>query len=612
MTLLESIRASLSLLDSRSRRILWLLVLVQVALAFLDMIGVLLFGVVAALSAAAISGEQPALITGLLERLGLSDQDEISLAITLAVVAGVIFVAKSIISFFLIRRAYRFLASRQAIVSSRLASSLLARPLLDVQRRSSQQTSYALVQGANAATLGVLGSAVVVAAEIAVLVVIFAGLLVVDPLVAVFTVVFFGLIGWTLLRILGRWAKRLGKELSATEIASITSVQNALRTYREVTVTGRRRLYVDKFRALRWDASRVQANMQVMGQVTKYVFEIALIIGGGLLAVSQFLTRDVVSAVAVIAVFLAAASRLMPSLLRLQAAFLTIRSSAGIAAPTLDLARELQEAPDSYELEPDLRARLVEGVTQGFPGFVASICVEDVTLTYPQADGPAVDGVTLTVRAGESLALVGPTGAGKSTIADLILGVLEPDQGSVSLSGVDAGTAIQRWPGAITYVPQDIAVLDGTIRDNVALGLPDDVVNDDLVWEALERSSLAAFIREERNGLDTTVGENGVRLSGGQRQRLGLARALYTQPRLLVLDEATSALDAETELAVSQALDHLGGDVTLVIIAHRLATIRHCTQIAYLEHGRILAYGAFDEVRAQQPNFDRQAALLGL
>lgn len=610
--MLESIRASLSLLDTRSRRILWLLVLVQVALAFLDMIGVLLFGVVAALSASAISGVEPVLITDLLDRLGLAERDEISLAITLAVIAGIIFVVKSIISFFLIRRAYRFLASRQAIVSSRLASRLLARPLLDVQRRSSQQTSFALVQGANAATLGVLGNAVIIAAEIAVLVVILAGLLMVDPLVAVFTVVFFGLIGFTLQQILGGWARRLGKEYSTTEVASITSVQNALRTYREVTVTGRRRLFVEKFGTLRWTAARVQANLQVMSQVSKYVFEIALIVGGGLLAVSQFLTRDVVAATAVIAVFLAASSRLMPSLLRLQAAVLNLRSSAGIAGPTLDLAHEFQDAVDGSELEPDLRERLVDGVTQGFPGFTATIRVEDVSLTYPDADGPAVDGVTLTVRAGESLALVGPTGAGKSTIADLILGILEPDQGSVTLSGVVAGAAAQRWPGAITYVPQDIAVLDGTIRDNVALGLPTELVDDDLVWEALERSSLAAFIRDEREGLDTTVGENGVRLSGGQRQRLGLARALYTRPRLLVLDEATSALDAETELAVSQALDQLEGDVTLVIVAHRLATIRHCTQIAYLENGRILAHGGFEDVRAQQPNFDRQAALLGL
>jgi len=207
---------------------------------------------------------------------------------------------------------------------------------------------------------------------------------------------------------------------------------------------------------------------------------------------------------------------------------------------------------------------------------------------------------------------VGPTGAGKSTIADVILGVIEPDAGMVSMSGLPPDQAVMQWPGAVAYVPQDITVVDGSIRQNVGLGLPEALIRDDLVWESLERAHLAPLVREDRDGLDTVVGENGVRLSGGQRQRLGLARALYTRPRLIVLDEATSALDAETEQAVSAALDELEGYVTLVIIAHRLATIRHCTSVAYLEDGRIRARGTFDEVRAQQPNFDRQAELLGL
>ena len=610
--MLESIRGTLSLLDPRSRRILWLLVLVQVALAFLDMLGVLLFGVVAALSASAISGEEPALIGGLLERLGLDQSDEISLAISLAVVAGVLLVVKSVTSFLLIRRTYRFLANRQAIISSRLASRLLSRPLLDVQRRSSQETAYALVQGANAATIGVLGSAVVVASEVAVLLVLMVGLLAVDLVVALFTVLFFSVIAFAIYRILGSWAKRLGQELSITEIASITSAQNAVRTYREVSVTGRRGIVVEKFQQLRWQAARVQADLQIMNQIPKYVFEITLIVGGGLLAFSQFLTRDVVAAVAVIAVFLTASTRILPSLSRLQGAVLAIKSSSGVAAPTLELAAEFPDAGEAAVLDPTLRERVVTGIRGGYAGFAPDIELIDVTLRYPGADAPAVADTSLRVRPGESLALVGPTGAGKSTIADVILGVLAPDHGTATLSGVNPSVAAQEWPGAIAYVPQDVTVLEGTIRGNIALGLPPEMVEDDLAWEALERAHLADMVREEREGLDTIVGENGVRLSGGQRQRLGVARALYTRPRLIVLDEATSALDAETEQAISTALDELGGDVTLVIVAHRLATIRHCTSVAYIERGVLRAQGTFEQVRESQPNFDRQAELLGL
>lgn len=610
--MLESIRGTLHLLDARSRRILILLVLVQVALAFLDMLGVLLFGAVAALSAAAISGQEPALIGGVLEGVGLGEQSQLELAVLLAVVAGLAFILKSVLSFLMIRRAYRFLANRQAIVSSRLASRLLSRPLLDVQRASSQERSYALVQGANAATIGVLGSAVVIASEVAVLLVLFAGLLIVDWLVAVFTVAFFLIVGAVIYRVLGSWAKRLGQQLSEKEIASITSVQNAIRTYREVSVTGRRGIYVERFQNLRWQAASVQADMQIIAQIPKYVFEVSLIIGGGLLAVSQFLTNDVVAAVAIIAVFLTAASRIMPSLLRFQTAAITIRSQAGVAAPTLALAREFSSEGVDQTMDPVLRDRVISGLASDYSGFEPSVTLTNIALTYPGADRAALAGVSLEVSEGQSLALVGPTGAGKSTIADVILGVLEPESGAALLSQVPPTQAATMWPGAIAYVPQDITVLDGTIRQNIGLGLPEEIIRDELVWEALERAHLADLLRSERDGLDTVVGEHGVRLSGGQRQRLGLARALYTRPKLIVLDEATSALDAETEHAVSQALTELQGSVTLVIIAHRLATIKNCTSIAYLEHGRILTSGSFDEVRREQPRFNRQAELLGL
>lgn len=609
--MLESIRATLSLLDRRSRRILALLVLIQVGLAFLDMFGVLLLGAVAALSAAAVSGGEPAFLGGWLNQLTVNQGDEVQTAVYLAGVAAVALILKSLLSFLMIRRAYRFLANRQAMVSSRMASRLLSRPLLDVQRVSSQERSYALVQGANAATLGVLGSFVVIAAESAVFLVLFLGLLIVDWLLAVFTVAFFMIVGVAIYRIVGKWAKRLGHQLSVKEIASITSVQNAIRTYREVSVTGRRGIYIENFRDLRWKTANVQASMYIISQIPKYVFEVSLIVGGGLLAVSQFLTNDVVAAVAIIAVFLAASSRIVPSLLRFQTAAIQIRSQAGIAAPTLAMAQEFPDNNDQA-VDPSLRDRVIGGLASDYAGFKATVKLTSVSLTYPGADAPALDDVSLTVGQGQSLALVGPTGAGKSTIADVILGVIEPEFGTVCLSEVAPTQAAMTWPGAIAYVPQDVTVLDGNIRQNVGLGLPDNLIRDELVWEALERAQLADLLRSERDGLDTVVGEHGVRLSGGQRQRLGLARALYTRPKLIVLDEATSALDADTEYAVSRALTELQGSVTLVVIAHRLATVRNCTQIAYLEHGKILTAGSFDDVRKSEPRFNRQAERLGL
>ena len=612
MGIWQSIRASLELLSKRDRRILILLVAVQFGLALLDFIGVILFGLVAALSASAVSGEVPGQVSLVIQHAGLGEVDTITLAVVLAAIAGLLFITKSILSFLVMRRSYRFLATRQATISSRLVSLLLTRSILDVQRRPSQETAYALTYGANAATIGVLGSAVSLASEVALIIVIFAAMLVVDVGVAVFSAIFFAIVALLLHRLLANWAGRLGVALSDAEIASIASVQESLRTYREIVVTGRRGFYVRKFQELRWRAASVQADLQIMSQVSKYVFEIALIVGAAVLAVSQFWTKDVVAAVAVIAVFLASTSRIVPSLLRMQGALLTTRTSAGIATSTLELAKELMSPVESRSMENQHIIRAQQALQGEHAGIQASVDLQSVSLSYPGALGLAISDVSLHVPTGSSLALAGPTGAGKSTLVDLVLGVLTPDSGSVYIAGLPPSEATLQWPGALAYVPQDIAVIDGTVRSNVALGLPADIVHDDRVWEALDRAQLGDFLRGEREGIDTVVGEHGVRLSGGQRQRLGLARALFTRPRLLVLDEATSALDAETELAVSQALEQLEGEVTLIIVAHRLATIRHCDQVAYLEDGELKALGSFTEVRERVPGFDRQAELLGL
>ena len=207
---------------------------------------------------------------------------------------------------------------------------------------------------------------------------------------------------------------------------------------------------------------------------------------------------------------------------------------------------------------------------------------------------------------------MGPTGAGKSTLADVILGVIPPVSGAVYIDGVSPAERIRTRPGTIAYVPQDVALISGTIRENVALGVHDDRVDDQRVWGALAEARLAEFVRNSPEGLDTAIGERGVRLSGGQRQRLGVARALYSHPSVLVMDEATSALDAETEHLITEMLDGLGSDVTTVTVAHRLATIRRADLVLYLEDGQVLASGTFDEVRAAISQFDRQANLLGL
>jgi ABC-type multidrug transport system fused ATPase/permease subunit len=293
---------------------------------------------------------------------------------------------------------------------------------------------------------------------------------------------------------------------------------------------------------------------------------------------------------------------------------LSIRGASGTAAPTFRLAEDLGlplDTPEAVEAA-ETRETLQRVLRLGHPGFRPRIALRDVAFTYPGADTPAIHGLDLTVAEGMSVALVGRSGAGKSTLADLILGVLKPDRGTVTVAGRPPGEAIRLWPGGIAYVPQEVMLTNDSIRANVALGLPLDTADDDLVWEALRRANLEDLVRTLPEALDTQVGERGLRLSGGQRQRIGIARALFTKPGLLVLDEATSALDAETEQAISEMLRKLDEDVTTVIVAHRLSTIRHADLVMYLDDGVALATGTFDEVCERIPALQRQAELMGL
>jgi len=614
MSIRESVAKALGMLTQRDRRLLGLVIGLQASLALFDLAAVGLIGLVGLIAAGADSGDLPPLAESFLTRFGLQDSDPYLVAVALGGTAAALLMVKSALSMLVLRRIFVFVANRQAMISSRLASRMLSRPLLDVQARSTQDASYALTVGVNALTMGVIGQGVILVSEGSLLAVLAIGLLVIDPGVTVVVVLFFGLFAWGLYRMLGGWGARIGRRSSTLQIDSIQSMQQGLKSYRELMVTGRRALYLDEFSGLRWSFAQTQASMQFMRQVPKYALEIALVLGGVLLAGTQFLTRDVAAAVATIAVFLTATARIVPSLIRLQSALLGIRTQSGVAEPTFRLEEEIPVGTyeESLVMTREMRQQVVEGVESGFPGFRGTIECKDVLVTYPAAEEPALMDFSVTVPAATSLALVGSTGAGKSTAADVILGALVTDAGSVSVAGVDPRDASLRWPGAMAYVPQEISMINGTVRQNVALGLPHGLIDDDLVWSALERAHLADFLRGSREGLDTVVGEHGVKLSGGQRQRLGIARALLTRPRLVVLDEATSALDAETEEAIALALRELSSEVTLVVIAHRLATVRDCDQVAYLERGRMLALGTFDEVRGQAPGLDKQAALLGL
>jgi len=318
----------------------------------------------------------------------------------------------------------------------------------------------------------------------------------------------------------------------------------------------------------------------------------------------QFSLRDASHSIATLAIFLAAGTRIAPAVLRLKKGSIYITNGLGLSAPTLDLIESSGNAP--------MIENVYDTIDSTHEGFMPEVVIDNVSLTYPEKRVPAIADVSLVIPAGTSIAFVGPSRAGETTIIDILLGVLNPDSGTVLTSGFPPLIAVAKWPGAVSYVPQDVVIAAGTIRENISLGYPLSEATDELVLGALKVAQLEKFVSNLPDGIETQVGERGTRISGGQRQRLGIARAMFTRPHLLVLDEATSSLDGETEASISDAIYALRGTTTVVIIAHRLSTVRNADTVVYLSKGKVLATGTFDEVRKAVPDFDHQAKIMGL
>jgi len=242
--------------------------------------------------------------------------------------------------------------------------------------------------------------------------------------------------------------------------------------------------------------------------------------------------------------------------------------------------------------------------------FFPSVNVENLTFLYPGTDNTILKEINFSIKAGQFVAIVGQSGAGKSTLVDLLLGMYQPTSGSIMVSGVSPREAVNTWPGMISYVPQDISIIDGSIAKNIAL--QNSGQQENRIRTSLESAHLLNDVMAMGNKLNEVVGERGTRLSGGQRQRLGIARALYTNPEMIIFDEATSSLDPITEKSVTEAIYNKKNGVTLIVIAHRLSTVRHADLVILLDQGKLIAKGTFDEVRSLAPKFDEQAKLVNL
>ena len=597
--------ACISVLDRKDKVKLSLVSIIQITLSFLDLLGVALIGVLGALAVNGVqskpAGNRVGIVLDQLHIDNFSFQNQVAI---LALLAAVILVFKTFANVYLTRKVMFFLSRRGALLSGVLAGKLLNESLLSIQEKPTQDTVYALTGGVTSITMGVLSTVASMLADAALLIILFVGLLVIDPMIALLTFFIFALIGYILYWFQRKRAKNLGLLLSELNIKSNEKIIEVLSSYRELVVRGRRKHYANQVFELREKLADAQAEISFLPQISKYVIETTVILGTVLISGIQFLLQDATHAVATLTVFLAAGSRIAPAVLRFQQGAITIKSNIAASQPTLEMLSKLRGTNPAEES--------ADKVNFEHSGFVPRVTLSDVSFTYPGADTPALDKVSLILEKGLFIAVVGPSGAGKTTLVDILLGILEPSSGKILISGQSPASAIRMWPGSVGYVPQDVLIINGTLGDNVALGYPNECKFEIEIIEALKIASLDGFIHQSGEGINQQVGERGSRLSGGQRQRLGIARALYTKPSILVLDEATSSLDGVIESEITETIKNMRGETTVITIAHRLSTVREADLVIYMEEGKVHYQGTFEEVRRNVPNFDQQARLMGL
>lgn len=574
-TALNSVQQSFNRLDSGTRALLFRWTLIRALLSFLDFIAVFLVATIVAIGSNAQVNSFALVIlksmfpAGWLTTAGLWN---------LVAIAVVLFILKTALSTLTFHRTLRILANAEKSVGDAATRGILGLGISRLRQIETADVSYCLSHGVNAATVRLLGSAIVVISESSQILVLGTLLVLMEPLSGAVALLLFGVLLGLTLKILGAQIHHSGVIYADSTVCQMSHVREFIETYREVWVSGRQEYFLDRISVDRRTAADASARMNFLVNSPRFFFELLLILTALAIGWIQFHFYDSDKAFVSIATFLVGGSRILPSMLSLQGALGLVRQSS---AESLRLHNLVEEAGnDVYPYGID---RSVLSVDEIKPFFVN---INDLSVTHDGQSSPTLEAISMSVPAGAKYAIVGASGAGKSTLVDSLLGITEPSQGSISVSGYTPIQLIREHPGCIGYVPQTVSILSASLAQNVALGIPPSEINRLKVKECLESAQLSDFLGALRDGLDTLLGEGGSTISGGQRQRIGIARALYTSPGLLVLDEPTSALDPITEKQLMDLLDTLSHRTTLIVVTHRASTIGNSDRLLELSDGR--------------------------
>jgi ABC-type multidrug transport system fused ATPase/permease subunit len=523
----------------------------------------------------------------LLAALGNPSQQNLVIGGMLILVGA--YLVKAVFLAFLAWWQTRFAFGVLAQVSQRLFTIYLRQPYTFHLQRNSAQLISNVIGEVNVFTYNTLIPAMTIVTECLVLLGIAILLLVVEPLGALIVVLVLGGAAWAFHHSTRTRIARWGQARQDHEGLRIQYLQQGLGGAKDVKLLGREGDFLAEYRVHNTQSARVGQFQATLYQLPRLWLELLVVAGLATLVLAMLTQgRDMASIVPTLGLFAAAAFRLMPSVNRVLSAVQSLR----YGLPVINTLHE-----ELHLAAPEPAAQNNNGTA----AFQYEIRLADITYTYPGAPAPALNQLSLSIKKGESVGFIGPSGSGKSTLVDVILGLLPPSAGQVAVDGRDIQQNLRHWQDRIGYVPQSIYLLDDTLKRNVAFGLPNKQIDDAAVQRAIQAAQLDEFVASLPDGLETLVGERGIRLSGGQRQRISIARALYHDPAVLVLDEATSALDAATEHDVMQAVTALQGSKTILIVAHRPSTVEHCNRLYRLYEGRVVEEGTPSTMVSSQP-----------
>lgn len=517
---------------------------------------------------------------------GMREDRQFFLALVIGLI--ILYLVKNIFLLWINYVQYTFIYNNQLRLSGRLIDCYLKKPYTyHLDKNSAEMVRNVMLDTER--FFQMLLSVFLMLSELLISLLLCVYLFTVDWFITVSVAVILGIFTAIYLLLFKNKAKEYGKINQIYDGKMHQSINQALGAVKDIKILHREKYFVDAFCGYGKKKMRAVRNNNVLGQAPKYVIETVCI--GAILLVLVFklyMGEDLSTMITQLAAFAVAAFKLLPSASKIN----NFANLIIFLKPSVDLIyRDIKDTEDMKSFE------LTDAVTDFEIKDADAISVTGLTYRYPHTEKDVLKDVSLKIPLGYAVGLMGPTGAGKSTLADVILGILTPTSGTVCYGNMNVHEHPIKWSRKLAYIQQSIYLADETIRNNVAFGIDDDKIDEEKVWKALEEAQIKDFVKSLPEGLDTMVGERGVRLSGGQRQRIGIARALYDDPEILVLDEATSALDNETETAVMEAIDNLMGRKTLIIIAHRLTTLRNCQKIFKVEGGgvREVTYGEIED-----------------